>query len=38
MASSNLRGASRVLEKIDNSIKNGEYYEAHQLYKMLYFR
>lgn len=38
MASSNLRGVTRVLEKIDNSIKNGDYYEAHQLYKMLYFR
>ncbi|KAI4456143.1 hypothetical protein MML48_8g00008243 [Holotrichia oblita] len=38
MASANVRGVSRVLEKIDNSIKNGDYYEAHQLYRMLYFR
>ncbi|XP_022912090.1 Golgi to ER traffic protein 4 homolog [Onthophagus taurus] len=38
MASVNARGVSRVLQKIDNSIKNGEFYEAHQMYRMLYFR
>ncbi|KAF7266623.1 hypothetical protein GWI33_020122 [Rhynchophorus ferrugineus] len=38
MAASGLRGVSRVLEKLENSIKNGDYYEAHQMYRTLYFR
>lgn len=32
------RGVSRVLEKLENSIKEGNYYEAHQMYRTLYFR
>lgn len=38
MALSGNRGVSRVLEKLENSVKNGEYYEAHQMYRTLYFR
>ncbi|XP_018323696.1 Golgi to ER traffic protein 4 homolog [Agrilus planipennis] len=38
MASSNARGVSRVLEKLENSVKEGNYYEAHQMYRTLYFR
>lgn len=38
MAAHGHRGVSRVLEKLDNSIKNGDYYEAHQMYRTLYFR
>ncbi|XP_044252427.1 Golgi to ER traffic protein 4 homolog [Tribolium madens] len=38
MAASNVRGVSRVLEKLENSVKNGNYYEAHQMYRTLYFR
>ncbi|XP_050295515.1 Golgi to ER traffic protein 4 homolog [Anthonomus grandis grandis] len=38
MAVAGCRGISRVLEKLENSIKNGEYYEAHQMYRTLYFR
>lgn len=32
------RGASRVLTKLRQSIEAGNYYEAHQMYKTLYFR
>lgn len=32
------RGVSRVLEKLEKSIKDGNYYEAHQMYRTLYFR
>lgn len=32
------RGVSRVLVKLDNSIEAGNYYEAHQMYRTLYFR
>jgi len=32
------RGVSRVLTKLDNSIEAGNYYEAHQMYRTLYFR
>ncbi|XP_060522152.1 Golgi to ER traffic protein 4 homolog [Cylas formicarius] len=32
------RGISRVFEKLENSIKEGRYYEAHQMYRTLYFR
>lgn len=38
MAAPGCRGVSRVLEKLENSIKNGDYYEAHQMYRTLYFR
>ncbi|XP_054282144.1 Golgi to ER traffic protein 4 homolog [Macrosteles quadrilineatus] len=31
-------GAQRVLAKLENSVKNGNYYEAHQMYRTLYFR
>ncbi|XP_036323445.1 Golgi to ER traffic protein 4 homolog isoform X2 [Rhagoletis pomonella] len=32
------RGVSRVLTKLENSIESGNYYEAHQMYRTLYFR
>ncbi|CAD6993175.1 Golgi to ER traffic protein 4 homolog [Ceratitis capitata] len=32
------RGVSRVLLKLENSIEAGNYYEAHQMYRTLYFR
>ncbi|XP_037954393.1 Golgi to ER traffic protein 4 homolog [Teleopsis dalmanni] len=32
------RGVSRVLSKLDISIDSGNYYEAHQMYRTLYFR
>lgn len=32
------RGVSRVLAKLDSSIESGNYYEAHQMYRTLYFR
>lgn len=31
-------GIKRVLLKLENSINNGDYYEAHQMYRTLYFR
>ncbi|XP_011496018.1 PREDICTED: Golgi to ER traffic protein 4 homolog isoform X2 [Ceratosolen solmsi marchali] len=31
-------GIKRVLLKLENSINNGYYYEAHQIYRTLYFR
>jgi hypothetical protein len=31
-------GVSRTLAKLDKRIADGEYYEAHQLYRTLYFR
>lgn len=33
-----LSGVSRVLAKLDLSIEEGNYYEAHQMYRTLYFR
>uniref|UniRef100_A0A1B6MMB8 Golgi to ER traffic protein 4 homolog n=1 Tax=Graphocephala atropunctata TaxID=36148 RepID=A0A1B6MMB8_9HEMI len=33
-----LHGIQRVLGKLDSSIRNGNYYEAHQMYRTLYFR
>lgn len=38
MAASSTRGISRVLEKLEKSVKDGNYYEAHQMYRTLYFR
>lgn len=38
MASVNGRGVSRILEKLEKSVKDGDYYEAHQMYRTLYFR
>lgn len=32
------RGVSRVLAKLEESIRSGKYYEAHQKYRTLYFR
>ncbi|XP_074647420.1 Golgi to ER traffic protein 4 homolog [Tubulanus polymorphus] len=32
------RGVSRVLTKLQSSIEAGNYYEAHQMYRTLYFR
>ncbi|XP_055851244.1 Golgi to ER traffic protein 4 homolog [Episyrphus balteatus] len=32
------RGVNRVLAKLDSSIESGHYYEAHQMYRTLYFR
>ncbi|KAA0203416.1 hypothetical protein HAZT_HAZT004544 [Hyalella azteca] len=34
----NLRGISRVKTKLQKSIEEGQYYEAHQMYRTLYFR
>lgn len=31
-------GVSRVLAKLELSIQSGNYYEAHQMYRTLYFR
>lgn len=31
-------GVERVLGKLEASVKNGNYYEAHQMYRTLYFR
>lgn len=32
------RGVARVLAKLESSIASGNYYEAHQMYRTLYFR
>jgi len=31
-------GTERVISKLKNSIQNGNFYEAHQMYRTLYFR
>jgi hypothetical protein len=31
-------GAERVLQKLRKSVEDGNYYEAHQMYRTLYFR
>lgn len=33
-----IRGVARVLAKLETSIESGNYYEAHQMYRTLYFR
>ncbi|CAH1100273.1 unnamed protein product [Psylliodes chrysocephalus] len=38
MATQGVRGVSRVLEKLEKSVKDGNFYEAHQMYRTLYFR
>lgn len=38
MASRNNHGVQRVLAKLEASINSGNYYEAHQMYRTLYFR
>lgn len=35
---SSSRGVSRVLAKLEASVAAGNYYEAHQMYRTLYFR
>ena len=37
-AKSRSGGTQRVLQKLNKSIEDGEYYEAHQLIRTLYFR
>ena len=31
-------GINRVLAKLKTSLESGQYYEAHQMYRTLYFR
>ncbi|XP_072932032.1 Golgi to ER traffic protein 4 homolog [Epargyreus clarus] len=38
MATRSERGVTRVLDKLEASVKSGQYYEAHQMYRTLYFR
>lgn len=41
MASRQVNGSSRisrVLEKLEKSVSDGNFYEAHQMYRTLYFR
>ncbi|CAH0397919.1 unnamed protein product [Chilo suppressalis] len=38
MAARGERGVSRVLDKLEASVNSGQYYEAHQMYRTLYFR
>ncbi|KAG6442356.1 hypothetical protein O3G_MSEX002275 [Manduca sexta] len=38
MATRGDRGVGRVLDKLEASINAGQYYEAHQMYRTLYFR
>lgn len=38
MATRGDRGVSRVLDKLEASVNAGQYYEAHQMYRTLYFR
>lgn len=38
MAARGERGVMRVLDKLEASVNAGQYYEAHQMYRTLYFR
>ncbi|PSN29474.1 Golgi to ER traffic protein 4 [Blattella germanica] len=38
MASGRVHGVQRVLSKLESSVNAGNYYEAHQMYRTLYFR
>ncbi|XP_024937701.1 Golgi to ER traffic protein 4 homolog [Cephus cinctus] len=38
MASRHNHGVQRVLAKLEASVNSGNYYEAHQMYRTLYFR
>ncbi|XP_026751846.1 Golgi to ER traffic protein 4 homolog [Galleria mellonella] len=38
MATRGERGVVRVLDKLEASVNSGQYYEAHQMYRTLYFR
>ena len=31
-------GVNRVMSKLKTSLETGQYYEAHQMYRTLYFR
>ena len=31
-------GVERVLQKLRKSVEDGNYYEAHQMYRTIYFR
>jgi hypothetical protein len=31
-------GGLKVIKRAENKIESGEFYEAHQLYKTIYFR
>lgn len=33
-----MHGVQRVLSKLESSVNAGNYYEAHQMYRTLYFR
>eukprot|EP00126_Sphaerothecum_destruens_P007168 Sdes_comp19720_c0_seq1m11674 len=33
-----IKGTSKVIEKLEKSVARGDYYEAHQMYRTLYFR
>lgn len=37
-SNANQRGVSRVLAKLSHSLAEGEFYEAHMMYRTLYFR
>ncbi|KAL7728753.1 hypothetical protein ACLKA6_004120 [Drosophila palustris] len=37
-STANQRGVSRVLAKLSHSLAEGEFYEAHMMYRTLYFR
>lgn len=38
MAARRVHGVKRVLAKLELSVSTGNYYEAHQMYRTLYFR
>lgn len=38
MASRHSQGVQRVITKLQASINSGNYYEAHQMYRTIYFR
>jgi len=38
MASSRVRGVQRVLSKLESAVNAGNFYEAHQMYRTLYYR
>lgn len=38
MAARRVHGVQRVLAKLELSVSAGNYYEAHQMYRTLYFR
>jgi len=38
MASNGGDRMTRILQKLQSRLQSGEYYEAHQIYRTLYFR